>query len=63
LRAFILTILLTGCLGAQPVSHGPDVGSKVPQFAASDQNGVTKTLQSIMGPKGAMIVFYRSSDW
>jgi hypothetical protein len=28
-----------------------------------DQNGKTWTLQSIIGPKGAMLVFYRSADW
>jgi hypothetical protein len=35
----------------------------VPDFAAPDQVGRTQTLKSIMGPKGAMLVFYRSADW
>jgi hypothetical protein len=42
---------------------GPQVGERVPDFTLKDQNGKTWTLQSIMGPKGAMIVFYRSADW
>jgi len=42
---------------------GPQVGERVPDFALSDQNGKTWTLQSVMGPKGAMLVFYRSADW
>ena len=42
---------------------GPQVGERVPDFSLTDQNGKTWTLQSIMGPKGAMLVFYRSADW
>ena len=42
---------------------GPQVGAKVPDFRLSDQNGKVWTLESIMGPKGAMLVFYRSADW
>lgn len=42
---------------------GPQVGQRIPDFSLPDQHGMTWTLQSIMGPKGAMIVFYRSADW
>jgi hypothetical protein len=42
---------------------GPQVGERVPDFTLSDQAGKTWTLQSIMGPKGAMLVFIRSADW
>jgi cytochrome oxidase Cu insertion factor (SCO1/SenC/PrrC family) len=42
---------------------GPQVGERVPDFTLKDQNGKPRTLQSIMGPKGAMLVFYRSADW
>ena len=42
---------------------GPQVGERVPDFSLRDQNGQTQTLQSIMVPKGAMLVFYRSADW
>ena len=42
---------------------GPQVGERVPDFSLKDQNGKTWTLQSIMGPKGAMLVFIRSPDW
>jgi len=42
---------------------GPQVGSRVPEFSAPDQHGRTQTLASIMGPKGAMLVFNRSADW
>jgi hypothetical protein len=42
---------------------GPQVGERVPDFSLKDQNGKLWTLQSVMGPKGAMIVFIRSADW
>ena len=42
---------------------GPQVGQRVPNFSLKDQNGKTQTLQSLMGPKGAMLVFVRSADW
>jgi hypothetical protein len=42
---------------------GPQVGERVPDFALPDQNGKRWTLQSIMGSKGAMLVFFRSADW
>src|SRR5690242_13869933 len=42
---------------------GPQVGATVPDFNLPDQHGRTWSLQSVMGPKGAMIVFYRSADW
>jgi hypothetical protein len=42
---------------------GPQVGQRVPDFNLKDQHGTSRTLQSIMGPKGAILVFFRSADW
>ena len=42
---------------------GPQAGQQVPAFSLKDQAGKVQTLQSIMGPKGAMLVFFRSADW
>ena len=42
---------------------GPQVGSRVPDFTLLDQKGQSRTLSSLMGPKGLMLVFYRSADW
>ena len=42
---------------------GPQVGQLVPDFSLTDQSGKTWTRQSIMGAKGAMLVFFRSADW
>jgi peroxiredoxin len=35
----------------------------VPDFRLADQNGTEHTLHSILGPKGALLVFFRSADW
>jgi peroxiredoxin len=45
------------------VPSGPEIGKTVPEFSAPDQFGKVQTLKSIMGPKGALLVFYRSADW
>ena len=45
------------------VGTGPAVGDRAPDFAAPDQVGRIQTLKSVMGPKGAMLVFFRSADW
>jgi hypothetical protein len=69
-RRLLATLLMSGLL-ARAQTHtrvdvsklGPQVGERVPNFSLPDQNGKVWTLESIMGPKGAMIVFYRSADW
>jgi len=48
---------------AGAVSTGPEVGKSVPDFRLRDQSGVERTLRSVLGPKGALLVFYRSADW
>ena len=42
---------------------GPQVGERVPDFTLLDQTGKSQSLQSIMGRRGAMLVFVRSADW
>jgi hypothetical protein len=73
----LAVLILSGAMAAQPSTSqqtaarskidvsklGPQVGERVPDFSLNDQNGKTWTLQSIMGPKGAMLVFVRSADW
>ena len=58
--------LAVASLGAQavdPQTLGPQVGARVPDFTLSDQHGVSRTLRSTFGPKGAVLVFFRSADW
>ncbi len=42
---------------------GIRVGAKIPPFSGVDQNGKKWNFDSIKGPKGALILFYRSADW
>ena len=42
---------------------GPQVGASLPDFSLRDQHGESRSLRSLLGPKGAVIVFFRSADW
>ena len=44
-------------------SLGPQVGEQVPSFGLPDQNGQVRTLESVLGPNGALLLFHRSADW
>jgi hypothetical protein len=59
-----IALLIVSVAGfAQTKTVGPAVGSRFPQFSLPDQNGKMQTFDSIKGPKGAVLVFYRSADW
>jgi hypothetical protein len=64
---FALAAIVTAAFAQKPVvdfaNLGPAVGSAMPSFSAVDQNGKTRTLASLLGPKGAILVFFRSADW
>ena len=65
-KSFIQLAMWTlpiAALHGQDIKTGPDVGQPVPAFSAQDQEGRNQTLQSILGPKGALLVFFRSADW
>ena len=42
---------------------GPQIGASLPDFTLRDQNGEARSLKSLLGPNGALIVFFRSADW
>jgi hypothetical protein len=63
MRWLCLPVIAVGTFYGQSVRTGPEVGHPVPAFSAMDQNGRTQTLKSVMGPNGAMLVFFRSADW
>lgn len=54
---------LLPAIAAPLLALGPEIGAKAPAFRLPDQNGRTQTFDTIKGPKGAMLVFYRSADW
>ena len=66
--AAVLALAASGLAGQAPAAIdtsklGPQVGTVVPAFAGVDQFGKPHTLASTYGPKGAMLVFFRSADW
>ena len=68
MRCLALLIALAAWVqGQQPSinldSVGPKVGEAVPDFELRDQHGTPRSLSSLIGPKGTMLVFYRSADW
>jgi peroxiredoxin len=42
---------------------GPKVGASLPDFSLRDQDGMVRSLKSLLGANGAVIVFFRSADW
>jgi hypothetical protein len=42
---------------------GPAPGAAAPDFSLVDQSGQRRSLDSLMGPQGLMLVFFRSADW
>jgi hypothetical protein len=62
MKCLSLFALFAATLSAAPPT-GPNVGSRALPFEARDQNGETHTLSSLLGPKGAILIFYRSADW
>ena len=58
-----VTLFLLVCYSLQGRDYGPPVGAKMTGFELPDQEGKLHTLANILGPKGAIILFYRSADW
>jgi peroxiredoxin len=56
-------LLLGAVLLAGAVSTGPEVGAKIPDFSLPDQSGQTRNFAALKGPKGLVLVFFRSADW
>jgi hypothetical protein len=42
---------------------GPQIGDRVHDFRLPDQAGTLRDLKSVLGPNGAMLVFFRSAEW
>jgi hypothetical protein len=68
MRSLIGLLVFAFLQAAQPApvdtsKIGPQVGQAVPPIRGVDQFGKTQTLESIYGPNGAMLVFFRSADW
>ena len=56
-------VVLTMAQPLDPQTLGPKLGERLVDFSLPDQHGVTRSLRSLFGPKGAVLVFFRSADW
>jgi hypothetical protein len=45
------------------MSIGLAVGQKAPAFSVRDQAGRVQTLDTLKGPNGTVVLFFRSADW
>ncbi len=66
MRILTGTFALSGMIAlvaSGAIRTGPEIGAKLPNFEASDQDGKTRKLSDLLGPKGAVLVIYRSADW
>lgn len=66
----LASILLAAAPQAPPVptrpdaaTLGPSVGQPLPAFEVKDSKGGARTFQSLKGPNGLVLVFFRSADW
>jgi hypothetical protein len=45
------------------LAMGLAVGEQAPAFSARDQFGRVQTLDTLKGPNGTVLLFFRSADW
>jgi hypothetical protein len=56
-------VFILAGISASGREYGPATGTPLPSFELLDQAGKPHSLKSLLGPKGAVILFYRSADW
>ena len=65
------SVVVTGVLDGNTIrvnsldapAIGLAVGQKAPDFKVRDQFGREQTLETLRGPKGTLLLFFRSADW
>lgn len=65
LTALVLFVGLSVSAMAEDYQWAPEqpVGTQLPSFTLPDANGNPKEISSLLGPKGMLLLFSRSSDW
>ncbi len=61
-KTWILCALLATAAWAAPGEHLKQ-GQTLPPIQESDQGGQQQTLKELAGPKGTILVVFRSADW
>ena len=54
---------IRGAVIKRLTSIGLEVGQKAPAFSGRDQFGREQSLETLKGPKGTVVLFFRSADW
>ncbi len=60
--ALLVSLLVHGAAAADK-DPGVKTGHALPAFQLTDQNGRLQNFKTLRGPKGLMLVFFRSADW
>ncbi len=61
----VVGLVLLGAAFSLAAEEMPGVpaGNAAPPFRARDQFAKERTLSSLMGPNGLVLLFFRSADW
>lgn len=60
---FITAVAVMLSPAAMALDVGPAIGAKIPTFEARDAEGKSVRWEDIAGPKGTVLVFFRSAKW
>jgi peroxiredoxin len=60
LKSMIAALVL---VAAPAMAAIPAVGEKAPALSAADSSGKPRTLKTVQGKKGTVLVFFRSASW
>jgi hypothetical protein len=58
-----LMFLMALLPGPTAAELGPSLGQPLPAFQALDQDARPRSFENLRGPKGLVLVFFRSADW
>jgi len=59
----VATLAMIGAASAQTHAFGPAVGVTLPAISAPDQTGAARTLASLAGERGTVLLVTRAADW
>jgi peroxiredoxin len=60
MRALVMAVAM---MAAPVMAAIPDVGQRAPALVATDMAGKARTIASVAGKKGTVLVFFRSASW
>jgi peroxiredoxin len=63
LSLFVAAAAIIGAASAQTHNYGPAVGATLPVIEAQDQDGARRSVASLAGERGLVLLVTRSADW